>query len=182
MSQSKFIITGTGRSGTKYCQAILRICGIKCGHQTIFRHENTLNKEWDWLDFAGDSSFEAVPLLRLVKKQEPETKIILVKRNKINTIASQLKWGWFSNMKTEYALFTKVLNKYFPDVLKQPTAQQRAELYYELWNAEAERYADSVYQLEDLNPLHLFEELGLMEYYDKPLVEAVSDTINSKLR
>lgn len=179
----KFIITGTGRSGTKYCQAILKVCGINCGHQSVFRHENTLSGAWDWGDYDGDSSFEAVPMLGKVKELEPGTKVILVLRDMENTIKSQLKWGWFQDsMREEYRLFSQVLDTYFPSVLSKGNPQERALEYYELWNKEAERYAHLICSLESLSPEIIFYFLGFQDKYDDTLVETVRKDTNSKLR
>ena len=55
----KYVVLGTGRSGTGYMSWLLNACGIKCGHESLFRREGydvSRAKSYD-----ADSSFWAVP-------------------------------------------------------------------------------------------------------------------------
>jgi len=80
----KFIVTGTGRSGTVYMARILTSLGVQCGHESVFNQgkerevvgrvygfvDLTISKVADnqgWLELeniVADSSYMAVPYLR----------------------------------------------------------------------------------------------------------------------
>ncbi len=34
----RFVIVGTGRSGSKYAAEALRFHGVRCGHESVFTH------------------------------------------------------------------------------------------------------------------------------------------------
>lgn len=179
---NKTIITGTGRCGTMYIKAILRVCGINCGHQEVFRHEHTLKNDWDWGDFEADSSFEAVPLLGEVKKREPDTKVIYLMRNRDQVISSWLKLGLFQDdMETEYEMFSKVLKKYCPTVFdEQMIPYARGGEYYDRWFELAEPYVDHVYEfISKIDPESIFELMNISHKYDKDIVKYISKETNS---
>jgi LPS sulfotransferase NodH len=39
MAKLKFLVTGSGRSGTNYMSRFLTSVGIMCGHESIFTHD-----------------------------------------------------------------------------------------------------------------------------------------------
>ena len=177
--KSKFVIVGTGRSGTTYCQALLRICGVTCTHQQTFTFKNVKSKTWQWHG-DGEASFMAVPLLEKIKMKDPATKVVLVKRSPEKVVESWLKLGLFKDdMKTEYPDFYKILKRRFPDVLKGDTPEARAWRYVSAWNIHALKYADHVIHLEELEPEALFIAVGHHDKYDAVLTESISKTINS---
>ena len=58
MAEPRFVVTGSGRSGTGYIAAVLSAAGIPCGHEGWF------NPQRDRADgLVGDSSWCAVPEL-----------------------------------------------------------------------------------------------------------------------
>lgn len=179
---SHFLIVGTGRSGTGYCAAVLRVCNVRCGHQSVFRHEFTLRGSgWDWADWEGDCSFEAVPLLEEIVASEPDIKIVLVTRRKEDTVRSWLRLGAFSDaMMYDFPAFVLVLDRHFPAALQEPTPEARAGLYWELWNAHAARFASAHLQLEETPPRDLFRVLGLEGRYDPAMASAVSRRCNTR--
>lgn len=185
---SKFIITGTGRCGTTYVQAILRVCGVNCGHQNVFTHETTVKTMgegrdvWEWGNYDGDSSFMAVPLLPLIRASEPDTKIILLYRDVHKVSESWLKLGLFKDdMQDKYPDFYRVLNLCFPDVLVQRGVEDRALLYWRQWNGKALEYCDIAINIDFLTecPEVLFHALGIMNKLDKVLVGSIGKNINS---
>lgn len=155
----RFLVVGSGRSGTGYCASLFNSAGIKCGHQSIFRHEHTLGKPYDWGDYEGGSSFEAVPLLCKITK-EP-VRVVAVLRHPLKVIASYVGLGMFGDdMREKYDQLSLVLDLFFPQVLEQRTPIERAAEFWMRWNAEAIRYADAVLKLEEMTPKKLFEAAG----------------------
>lgn len=176
-----FIITGTGRSGTTYCQAVLRICGIDVTHQQTFTHEATLAGAWHWAGQDGEASFMAVPLLPLVHREEPTTTIVLVTRDPDAVARSWCALGVFADtMPVEYPAFNAVLVEHCHGVLDQPTAYERARAYVECWNTLARPYAHIELDLDRMQPADLFDAIGRCDAYDAVLAGAVSTTINHR--
>lgn len=177
---SHFIICGTGRSGTTYCQAVLRVCGVNCSHQQVFTWANYTTRFWDWRDRDGDSSYMAVPLLDKITQYEPDTRIVLVKRNPLRVAWSWLGRGAFADdMDTALPDFASILNERFPDVLAADTPHDRAMRYVEAWNGYAEQYAHHVFDIESLVLPELFDAVGHLNRYDAVLAGAISETINT---
>lgn len=180
---ARFIVTGTGRSGTTYSQAIFRICGLNVTHQQVFTWETIKTKRWSWMARHGDSSYMAVPILPDIRRKEPDTLVILMKRDPKLVAESWLRRGAFTNHMDRAAPDLKrVLNQHFPDVLKSRDPMRRALNYVDTWNGYAEQYADHIYNIENVDPRELFEVTGHMDMYDSVLVNAVSHTINSDTR
>ena len=176
----KFLITGTGRCGTTYCADILRVCGINCGHQSVFKHENTLNSQWDWQNYEGDSSYEAVPILDQIKEKEPSTKIILILRDKHKVAKSWINIGMFAeDMRTKFYMLSCVLDKYFPEVLQQKTPYEKAIKFSEQWIEHALYFSDYVFDIDTLDTSLLFEIIGYSHKYDFNLVNCISKKTNS---
>jgi len=114
----KFIITGTGRSGTVYMARVLTDLGIPCGHESIFNHDQekkiiqrfygfippTISKcseNFGWLDLrsiVADSSYMAVPYLNY--EDICDIPIIHVVRNPLSVISSFVQdLGYFCDKK-----------------------------------------------------------------------------------
>lgn len=177
---SRFLIVGTGRSGTTYCQAVLRVCGVSCTHQTVFTWDAWQHQSWDWGDSAGEASFMAVPLLPLIREREPDTRVVLVKRSPSKVVASWLNRGCFADdMGAHYPGFAQALNQLRPDVLKASTAEARAYHYVDVWNDYAAQHSDAVFYLESLRLPELFEVCGQGHMYDSVLAGSISKTINT---
>ena len=177
---SRFLIVGTGRSGTTYCQAVMRVCGVRCTHQTVFDWDSWQFSSWDWGEAQGEASFMAVPLLPKLRAREPDTRIVLVKRSPDKVVASWLKRGLFrDDMPHEYPGFTQALNTLFPEVLEASTPEERGFRYTQVWNDYAARYAHHTFDLETLSLPALFEACGQLPAYDETLAGSISKTINT---
>lgn len=176
----RFLIVGTGRSGTTYCQAVFRVCGVNVSHQTVFNWDSWQTRSWDWGDSVGEASFMAVPLLPVIVKREPGTAIILVRRAAERVVASWLKRGLFGDdMGAEYPGFTKALNELFPHVLRASTPQERGESFVHEWNTYAAKYADVIFDLETMGLSELFHACNQKHMFDPVLAGSISKTINT---
>lgn len=176
----RFVIVGTGRSGTRYCAELFRSCGIRCGHQDVFRHEHTLGMATPvWWNFDGDSSFEAVPMLEGITKDGVIA--VLVVRHPLEVVQSWLSLGVFKDtMSQTHSLFFQVLEARFPEVMSEPTPVARAARYYLTWNAAASRYSSAVIALSHLRSDVLFRLVNRLEQHDPSKTALVSRTLNSR--
>lgn len=153
--QTKFVVTGTGRSGTAYIAKLFQENGYKVGHQSVFRHDNALGRPVDWGEYEGDCSYAFVGC------KQRGVKVVLVKRDKQKVTDSWLRLGAFTDhMHETHILWSIVLDRDFPEILSQDSPVKRASLYYDLWNEKAEKIADRVFQLETMKHEQLFEAVG----------------------
>ncbi len=90
-----FVITGTGRSGTGYCAAVLRAVGVDCGHERIFRPGNGSVGCMSALRTEGDASWLAVEYLPALKHEG--VTIIHVVRNPLDVVSSLVGMRFFSD-------------------------------------------------------------------------------------
>lgn len=177
---SRFLIVGTGRSGTTYCQAVLRVCGIHCSHQTVFTFDNYVSRGWDWGGWDGEASFMAVPLLEDIKRCEPDTTVVLVTRDPVKVAYSWLQLGLFQgDMPQEYPGLYRVLTEMFPNVLEGETPQRRAMRYCQAWNAHAAQYADVIFDIDSLHPMNLCAAVGHPDKYDPMLTASIATDVNT---
>lgn len=72
MSFDRFIVTGTGRSGTKYASAVFTAMGLKCTHQKVYT-EFSDERPPIWDGRVGDASAFAAPKLDAV----PDTTLVI---------------------------------------------------------------------------------------------------------
>lgn len=86
-----FVITGCGRSGTKYISNVLKNNGIKCGHEEVFTYKGIRNTEY----YDGDASWYAPAYFDEINKN---VKIIHLVRDPIKVISSFYRIGLFSIM------------------------------------------------------------------------------------
>lgn len=81
---SKIVVTGTGRSGTGWCAAVLNSAGIFSGHENVFTPKVAQPLAFiDWCGYHADCSWLAVPRLPLFNVRSA-----LVVRNPLDVVAS----------------------------------------------------------------------------------------------
>ena len=177
---SKFLVTGTGRSGTGYFAELFRAHGINCGHQDVFRHDTVEAQSWDWRDYEGEASFEAVPALPQLRREG--VKIALVTRHPLDVISSWLSLGVFGdNFRSDYSLWHGAMTRsfpYFDGCLDVDDPVVAAAEYWCLWNNLAAKNADLVVRLEDSRERKVFECFGLKS--DPSITERVSKKTNAR--
>lgn len=177
---SHVLIVGTGRSGTTYAQAVLRVCGVQCSHQKVFTWDCYRTRDWDWGDSEAEASFMAVPVLDTVRQREPDTKIILIVRDHYHVASSWIRRGLFGqDMAVTYPQMTEVLNDMFPHVLAQPTAADRALAYAKAWDEYAATRCDAMFAISTMSLPAFFIACGYEQHYDEVLAKSISATINS---
>jgi len=157
---NRFLITGTGRCGTHWASRVLQ-----CGHQAVFRHEHSLGEPHYWGNQLGDASFEAVPLLPIIR---PElSRVVLLVRNPYRVIRSWLAVGAFgANMRADYGMWSSVLDIFFPTVLASDDPVERAARFWCDWNMAVLPYATHVLRVEDTTSARLAEVVGVDDWVD----------------
>lgn len=176
----RFLIVGTGRSATTYCQAVHQVCGVPTTHQKVFTWASYKARRWCWGDAVGEASFMAVPMLTWIREREPDTKIVLVKRNPAEVAASWVARGAFKDdMADRYPDWHSVISTLFPSVFDGTTPIACAVRYAKAWTMYAAAYADTVLRVDDMTLPQLFEATGQTANFDAVLAGSISRRINS---
>lgn len=87
MTYKRFVVTGTGRSGTKFASHLFTRCGLPCTHQSTYTERNRAPNP-DYQGKKGASSAFAAPY---VNEINDDTLIIHQVRNPERVIASLIK-------------------------------------------------------------------------------------------
>lgn len=178
MSEPRFVITGTGRSGTMHTARLLTAAGLRCGHEEYFRGNPSLfergprrrgvgklrtpvgrAREW-WrrrpLRLDGDASWMAVPRLESFGGVR-----VLQLRHPMAVVRSFTGTRFFSEPE-RYGSQAEYARAFFDpsgdDVLD-------AMRWWVLWNSWAAAHADLVVRLEDLGVETVAE---ILERLDEP--------------
>ena len=136
-----FLVTGTGRSGTKFVSQALQEMGIKCGHESVYTPRVARGgKSWD-----GDSSWFGVPHI-VMGSPRPEH-VVHVARDPRRVLASRFSMGFGKYDRP-------ALMAWRPDLFPAPeeTALRRAwvcALYCALIDG-AEGISDATFRIEDI--------------------------------
>jgi hypothetical protein len=84
----RFIVTGTGRSGTGYVTTILKTLGIRVQHEGVWNWRTP--KDADWRDLEGEVGWPAA--MHLENFDGP---IVHVVRDPLKVINSRIVQGWY---------------------------------------------------------------------------------------
>jgi len=125
------LITGCGRSGTKYISMVLRRAGLDVGHETRLGEDGIVSSFWtvDADRYPG----------RHVQGPQPKFDVILHQvRNPLRTISSlttgsQKSWKWNA--------------RYIPIAEDAPALRKAADYWY-YWNLLADARSDWTYNIE----------------------------------
>jgi hypothetical protein len=157
----KYIVTGTGRSGTVYMARVLTDLGIPCGHESVFNHDKEVvvmrrfyrfdpptisicSDNSGWLDLSkleADSSYMAMPYL--THEDIDKVSVIHVVRNPLAVISSFVKdLNYFDGVKNnpfnkghwEEWIYSQV-----PEINLGRNPIERACIYYTKWNGRIEQ-------------------------------------------
>lgn len=79
----RFVVTGTGRSGTGFIAAVLAEAGLRCGHETLFGPRTRRVPPFDALD--GDISWLAAPFVGALP---PGTVVLHQLRDPVEVVSS----------------------------------------------------------------------------------------------
>lgn len=148
----KYLITGTGRCGTRTLSVFLTRAGYSCGHESIFRHGG---RPKDIPDVVAESSWMAAPYLD--DERLKDTTIIHLVREPIRVVSSIIHIGLFTS--ENVAGYAHFIYLHLPK-LKRYNTLNKALYFYIEWNRMIEPYADVFFRLED-GPEALIEKLEL---------------------
>lgn len=156
MPMKRFLITGTGRSGTKWCATALRCAGIYCGHEQVFATAMLPNHNPPrWTSLQGDASLAAMPYMA----ELPDVTKVLVVRHPLAFVSSMLKVGPFLTG-SQPAGLVEYIDATFPDVMASENEVEAALRFWLHWNQTARQHCDSWLRLEDLTVPKLLEAVG----------------------
>lgn len=181
VSELKYLVVGTGRSGTVYMARLLSSLGIPCGHESIFSYDGIskaitrlqdgaecsfISSDVKWLKpdaiLNAECSYMAAPYLdhEILKN----TKIIHAVRNPMKVITSFV--DGFNYFKKNEGDYQKFIYKIFPELLDISNPYNRAAKYYILWNKMIEKRNNFFFNVES-SPYKLMKYLGVEkdDYY-----------------
>lgn len=164
-----FIITGTGRCGTAWCAAVLRLCNIPCGHQDVFRHEHFLEEsDIDFKGLVGSSSFEAMPLVARLDLPNQLVDVVHIVRKPLDVVRSWVELGNFGNdMEKRFKKFYKVVKIVTPTVFEWDTPHERALQYWISWNLLCGFKCNYHLQIESITIEKLLAALNLSPHLNE---------------
>lgn len=138
MRPPRFAVVGTGRCGTGYVAAVMRACGVRCGHENWWTPE--ASRRQSGLD--GDSSWLALPDIEAGRWSGP---VVHVVRNPVDVVASLLGIGIFARP-TAYRAFALW---HEPDLSELPPLAA-AVAWWQRWNDRCAVVADVTVRVERL--------------------------------
>lgn len=185
----KYLVTGTGRSGTVFMARFLTSLGIPCGHESIFDWRGIRwaqkriaaeeqielsyasqmkweNGKWTplehWVDpklIEAESSYMAAPFLK--DDLLKGVPVIHVVRDPVKVINSFCNYiGYFSSSKGTNS-YEQFIYRHLPELQREMSAYDRACLYWIRWNQLVEKASPAlVHRVED-GPEKLFDFLGV---------------------
>jgi hypothetical protein len=136
MSTPGFVITGCGRSGTKYVAHVLRACGVDAGHEDWFYPGGPRRSGLD-----GDVSWLAVPALEARAWAGPT---VLVTRHPVACVRS-LVGTWF--LTADGSPHTAFALEHEPELAELPPVERAVE-WWVRWNTRAARLAELTVPVE----------------------------------
>lgn len=167
------VVTGTGRSGTRYMSQALTAAGIPCGHEKVY----TVNGKVACPDgLVADSSWMAVPYVNA------HDHVILVYRHPQQVIASMIKSPEFW---TRPPAWSKPYHDFMIKHVGQlPTRHPTwaAEQFYVIWNRLALAVADEVWNIADPDWKHISSFVDASEDQVRHAIAEVPTDSNTRGR
>ncbi len=146
----KLVVTGTGRSGTGWCAAILNSAGVFAGHERVFGSKQTVPYSFvDWAGYHADCSWLAVPRLPMMN-----VRACLVVRHPLDVVGSMAHIGFGSHHVND---FTQIAAD--AGMTPDPDGWLR---FWLNWNMLAFPKVEAVFTLDQLinNPMTLTRWAG----------------------
>lgn len=127
-----FAVTGTGRCGTGYVAAVLKRCGLDCGHENWW----TPDPKRVQARLDGDSSWLALPDIETGRWSGA---VIHIVRHPVDVVRSFVGLGFPDYVSIPHE----------PDLADVPQPEKAVE-YWVRWNRRCAAVADVTVQVEDL--------------------------------
>jgi hypothetical protein len=197
----KFVVAGTGRSGTGYASELFTRLGLPCGHEDVFGPWGPTSRfrEDDW---TGDASWLVAPYLDLLP---PGTIVLHQVRHPLDVIASwagtgffrpsaartargMARWAWKQPRSPEQEL-RRLVRAATPNTFRHLREPHRCATHWVDWNLLIEE-ADRLdhlryvrYRLEDLDAAlvrALLAKVGSLTSPDpRDVLESLPRRVNS---
>lgn len=140
MTGGRFVITGSGRCGTKWISRALTAACVPTGHEQVYSHEN----RGAWPEgLRGESSWMAATMLGVVR--EP---VALLTRHPLTVVASWAEIGFFRRDRGNPT--HAPLRAFAPEVYTYHAARDQALAMWIILNRVAMRRAELIVQLEQM--------------------------------
>lgn len=143
---TRYVVTGTGRSGTGWAAATLNSAGVFCGHENVFTPKAAKpGTPIDWCEYRADSSWLAVPRLPLMN-----VRAALIVRHPLDVVASMEHIGFgLGDHDNQHAAVAR-------NAGMEPTRDGYLR-FWATWNLAAIPNVDAVFTFDQLlqNPMTL---------------------------
>lgn len=123
----RYLVAGTGRSGTAFISRALTLAGGRCGHESVLNHDRAGSRRrlrTNPEDLLGDSSLAAFAYL--LEPELAEVPVLHLLRNPVDVVASWAATGILDDDSTPYGRF---IRSELPDVKAGADSIARAVLY-----------------------------------------------------
>lgn len=138
----RFVVTGSGRCGTKWMSLALTRAGVPCGHESVFNAE----PEVVWPDdLVADSSWMAA-----TRMAEVDVPVLLMVRHPLSVVRSWVEIGFFAEWDAGNPCHAP-LRRAFPQVYAYNMPHNRALASWILLTMAALSRAEMVVRLEHLD-------------------------------
>lgn len=128
----KYLVTGTGRSGTGYASKVLQSAGIGCGHETVFGPQGLEYAEKVAGRVDADSSWLAAPFLDLPVLEGVQ--IIHLTRHPKHVIESLLRIHLLDDRVEVHKPYRDFAYRHLPGLRKIEDAVLKCVYFYVHWN------------------------------------------------
>lgn len=146
------LVTGCGRSGSRYTASALTAAGLPCTHERVFT-----GRDGDVTGVIGghaESSWFAVPWM---SRLQPDTLVMHQVRDPLKCIASYVGMGFFDHRPRERPLWKhyvkravgtppssqlriiRMVERFQPDVFEPDTPARRGAMFWLCWNEWVEQ-------------------------------------------
>jgi hypothetical protein len=177
---NRFVVTGTGRSGTGYLSKVLTKLGVPCFHEETFTPAGV---DWEWR--RGDSSWMAAPHL-----PHFDGYVLHLVRDPLDVINSMTGIGFFDDTleaREAHGMWRLFAEEHAPQVFGLSDPVERAMAWYVEWNRLIERYADKRLQVETVTGEDLLDLVRASGAWHSPheiqqAIDKVDTTINTRRR
>lgn len=155
MESDRFIVTGSGRSGTRYVAFLLASLGMNVGHERVWNGEHPREASWDDA-LEGEVGWEAAAHL-----DDFDGPVIHVVRYPLRVMNSRVLTGWYQTKHTDNP-YRDELVAFSDEVVgwsEGETNIERAILHWTRWCAMIDQHTDHRFKVESLNTPEMLDEL-----------------------
>lgn len=143
----RFVITGTGRSGTGFMAQVVQACRLRCGHEELFTPNGRVPDPY----LRGDSSWMAAPALDRFTGY-----VLHAVRHPLDVINSFVGIGFFDE-DVDHGAYREYARQHAPEVFELESPVERAMAFYVAWNRMIEPRAHHRVRIEDVTGNDLYQ-------------------------